>query len=82
MTSQPFSYFSSYFSMISPTNNFLGSLYGLAGDGSSPKKHAVKWVNVCVPKDEGGLGLKCLKDWNAAGIGVRFWELASNYSSL
>ncbi|KAK1285579.1 putative ribonuclease H protein [Acorus calamus] len=46
------------------------------------KQHAVKWSSVCRPKVEGGLGLKLLRDWNSAAMGVRFWEIATNHPSL
>ncbi|KAK1326416.1 hypothetical protein QJS10_CPA01g01883 [Acorus calamus] len=54
----------------------------MLGDGTIPKQHAVKWANICIPKKEGGLGLKSLQDWNDAAMGVRFWEIASNHCSL
>ncbi|KAK1302840.1 hypothetical protein QJS10_CPB12g01232 [Acorus calamus] len=57
------------------------------GASSQPSKKSkaaskVKWMTVCLPKSEGGLGLRRLQEWNKAAMGVRFWELASNHQSL
>ncbi|KAK1280639.1 hypothetical protein QJS04_geneDACA014229 [Acorus gramineus] len=52
--------------------------------GCSPTKklHHLNWLTVCKPFDEGGLGIRRLKDWNTGAQGVRFWDLASNNTSL
>ncbi|KAK1274597.1 hypothetical protein QJS04_geneDACA023318 [Acorus gramineus] len=53
-----------------------------AGEEGRQKQHAVSWDQICLPKDEGGLGLKRLVDWNSAAMGVQLWELASNLPSI
>ncbi|KAK1310312.1 hypothetical protein QJS10_CPA08g00962 [Acorus calamus] len=54
----------------------------LNAEHSHPIQHAVNWDTVCLPKEEGGLGLRRLGEWNDAAMGVRFWEIASNQPSL
>ncbi|KAK1288881.1 hypothetical protein QJS10_CPB19g00364 [Acorus calamus] len=44
--------------------------------------HHVNWATVCLPKEEGGLGLKRIRDWSMAALGARFWEMAAGQSSL
>lgn len=38
-------------------------------------KAKVKWKDVCRPKMEGGLGLKCLRAWNVALVSKHIWNL-------
>ncbi|XP_071734228.1 uncharacterized protein [Rutidosis leptorrhynchoides] len=45
-------------------------------------KAKVKWARVCLPKDEGGLGLKRLKEWNVALMSSLIWRLLTNKQSL
>ena len=40
------------------------------------------WDFICVPKDEGGLGLKKMVDWNRAAILRHIWSLFSRSRSL
>ena len=42
----------------------------------------VKWDVVCLPKSEGGLGIKDLSKFNAALRGRWIWDLASNHNQL
>ncbi|GAV92962.1 zf-RVT domain-containing protein, partial [Cephalotus follicularis] len=44
------------------------------GSGNSHKHSLVKWSKVCLPRQEGGLGIKSLKSWNRKHI---FWTLSS-----
>lgn len=42
-------------------------IYNFLWNGNENRKHAkVAWIDVCMPKKEGGLGNKSLKDWNKA----------------
>lgn len=42
----------------------------------------VSWADVCVPKEEGGLGLRVLKDWNRAAMTKHLWALALKADTL
>ena len=42
----------------------------------------VKWEVVCLPKSEGGLGIKDLAKFNAALRGRWIWELAANHNQF
>ncbi|KAK1307937.1 hypothetical protein QJS10_CPA09g00577 [Acorus calamus] len=44
--------------------------------------HHVDWKTICLPKQEGGLGIKGLKDWAKGSLGAKFWEIATRRSSL
>ncbi|GAV67084.1 LOW QUALITY PROTEIN: zf-RVT domain-containing protein, partial [Cephalotus follicularis] len=44
------------------------------GNGSVFKQSLVKWANVCLPWQEGGLGIKRMKTWNQK---YSFWSLPS-----
>ncbi|KAK1310568.1 hypothetical protein QJS10_CPA08g00017 [Acorus calamus] len=46
------------------------------------KKRIQSWTDVCLPKEEGGLGLKRIGEWNKATMGTRLWEIATNHPSL
>lgn len=58
-------------------NRFLGS-----GNTSEKAKAKVSWVKVCMPKDEGGLGLKSLTDWNKSAVLRHKWSLYTKAWSL
>ncbi|XP_071688975.1 uncharacterized protein [Rutidosis leptorrhynchoides] len=45
-------------------------------------KAKVKWSTICLPKDEGGLGVKRLKEWNIALMVSHIWRLITNKHSL
>ncbi|KHN11400.1 Putative ribonuclease H protein, partial [Glycine soja] len=40
----------------------------------------VKWDTVCLPKNNGGLGIKDLSKFNEALLGKWGWELANNHN--
>nr|GEV10586.1 hypothetical protein [Tanacetum cinerariifolium] len=48
----------------------------------SKGKAKVSWKNVCKPKNEGGLGIKNLGDWNDALLSKHLWNVISNKDSL
>ncbi|KAH1230119.1 TNF receptor-associated factor 1b [Glycine max] len=53
------------------------------GDNHHHKKISwVKWEVVCLPKSEGGLGIKNLSKFNAALRGKWIWDLVSNHNQL
>jgi hypothetical protein len=45
-------------------------------------KAKVSWESICVPKREGGLGLKRLEDWNRAAILKHIWTLFTKSRGL
>ena len=42
----------------------------------------VSWEQVCLPKKEGGLGLKRVEDWNKAAMMKHIWNLFTQAGSL
>ena len=50
--------------------NFLWS-----GDMSSSKKAKVGWDEICLPKEEVGLGLMKSKSWNKAAMMKHIWKI-------
>jgi hypothetical protein len=57
-------------------NRFLWS-------GKDSKAHAkVVWDKICVPKREGGFGIKNLEVWNQASMLNHIWSLFTKASSL
>lgn len=44
-------------------------------DGGRKKYHSVRWPMVCLPKDQGGLGILDLGDMNSALLGKWLWRL-------
>lgn len=42
----------------------------------------VRWAQVCMPKEEGGLGLKRLAEWNVACIARISWMVYSGTDTL
>ncbi|XP_071740858.1 uncharacterized protein [Rutidosis leptorrhynchoides] len=45
-------------------------------------KAKVKWSRICLPKQEGGLGIKRLKEWNVALMASHIWRVLTNKKSL
>ncbi|XP_028063697.1 uncharacterized protein LOC114266935 [Camellia sinensis] len=56
-----------------------GILRAFSWSGTDLRKHSAKiaWDKICVPKNEGGLGLKSLEVWNMAAITKHIWFLFS-----
>ncbi|KAL0439753.1 UNVERIFIED_CONTAM: hypothetical protein Slati_2458300 [Sesamum latifolium] len=48
----------------------------------SRKVHWISWDKLCVPKDEGGLGLKRLGAFNLAMLAKQLWRIISNSNAL
>ncbi|MDV3199971.1 MAG: reverse transcriptase domain-containing protein, partial [Candidatus Phytoplasma australasiaticum] len=46
------------------------------------KKALVAWEALCLPKEEGGLGLRNIKIWNAAILVKVIWDIHRNKNSL
>lgn len=53
-----------------------------SGPDLNPRKAKVAWSEVCKPKDEGGLGIRSLKEVNTVSILKLLWRLLSARQSL
>lgn len=53
-----------------------------SGSADLPKQSKVSWRKVCLPKEEGGLGLKDLRTWNKIYGLKLIWNLFSKSGSL
>lgn len=42
----------------------------------------VSWKNMCYPRNEGGLGIKQLAEWNKAAMGKHLWTLMTSPNNL
>ncbi|GJU88244.1 putative reverse transcriptase domain, reverse transcriptase zinc-binding domain protein, partial [Tanacetum coccineum] len=45
-------------------------------------KAKVSWEDICLPKREGGLGIRCLEVFNIALMTTHIWNIVSNKESL
>lgn len=45
-------------------------------------KAKVSWKKVCLPKEEGGLGLRRLSVWNKFLMATHIWKILSHKESL
>lgn len=45
-------------------------------------KAKVAWKDICLPKDEGGLGIRSVSSWNTALMTVHIWKILSHKESL
>ncbi|GKB07533.1 RNA-directed DNA polymerase, eukaryota, reverse transcriptase zinc-binding domain protein [Tanacetum coccineum] len=45
-------------------------------------KAKVAWKNICKPKNQSGLGIRDLAEWNECLMGKHIWNVASNKESL
>ncbi|GKA04683.1 putative reverse transcriptase domain, reverse transcriptase zinc-binding domain protein [Tanacetum coccineum] len=45
-------------------------------------KSKVSWDDICLPKSEGGLGIRCLKVFNCALMTTQIWNIVTNKESL
>lgn len=53
-----------------------------SGHYENTKSAKISWSNVCLPKKEGGLGLKRIEEWNKACIARLIWLLSLETDSL
>uniref|UniRef100_A0A5B7BNK9 Reverse transcriptase domain-containing protein n=2 Tax=Davidia involucrata TaxID=16924 RepID=A0A5B7BNK9_DAVIN len=58
-------------------SNFLWSRSDLKSN-----KNKVAWAALCTPKNEGGLGIKRLVDWNKASMLRHIWSICTSKESL
>lgn len=52
------------------------------GDATSLGGAKVSWNDICLPKEEGGLGIKSTIEWNHAQILTHLWKVATKSTSL
>ena len=63
--------------LVTLQRNFLWG-----GDKDYKKIPWVKWETICLPKEEGGLGIKEISKFNEALLGKWIWDLASDQQQL
>ncbi|KAE8783439.1 ABC transporter G family member 37 [Hordeum vulgare] len=59
----------------------LARLFWKAGDGR-PKYHMVKWADICMPKDRGGLGIPASRRMNVALMLRWVWRILQGDGGL
>lgn len=52
------------------------------GFDENKKMKPVSWLKICVPRSEGGLGIKQLRNWNTAALGKHLWTILTKPASL
>ena len=53
-----------------------------SGNAGSARRAKIKWESVCLPKEEGGLGLRRVKDLNDSNVMKHIWNLFYKKDSL
>ncbi|XP_074267220.1 uncharacterized protein LOC141590534 [Silene latifolia] len=79
------SYWASIFLIPSNIMNKITSIcrnYLWSGSSEFKKVPNISWSTCCLPKDEGGLGIKEAKVWNKALLGKYVWWLANKKDHL
>ncbi|GJV34630.1 RNA-directed DNA polymerase, eukaryota, reverse transcriptase zinc-binding domain protein [Tanacetum coccineum] len=66
--------------MILETIKKRNSLWNIGDSGKGRAK--VAWIDVCKPKDQGGLGFKSLELWNKTLLVKHLWNVAAKKESL
>ncbi|KAE8791260.1 Heparanase-like protein 2 [Hordeum vulgare] len=59
----------------------LARFFWQAGDGR-PKYHMVKWADICLPKDRGGLGIPASRRMNVSLMLRWVWWILQGYGGL
>ena len=70
-----------WLSILSVPSGVIDSLIGICR-GFLWKRPRVRWVDVCVPREEGGLGLLNLGAWNKCFMLKHFWHILDMRDSL
>lgn len=52
------------------------------GNDDSKTSALVSWQKICVPRSEGGLGVKQLRAWNEVALGKHLWTILTKPQSL
>ncbi|GJV14338.1 RNA-directed DNA polymerase, eukaryota, reverse transcriptase zinc-binding domain protein [Tanacetum coccineum] len=85
LAKNPRMYWASVYLLPTTVINDLEKLFKrfLWNAGDSVKgKARVSWKVVCKPKDQGGLGIKSLKQWNEVLMIRQFWKIIEDKNSL
>lgn len=53
-----------------------------SGNYTGPCQFNVAWADCCLPKDEGGLELKDLMDWNTSAVVYQLWRIINKEKSI
>jgi len=80
-------YFVSFFKAPSGIISSLDSIFSnffFLGEGSEDVRKIawIKWDNICLQRDNGGLGVKMLKEFNISLLGKWVWRLLEERESL
>ncbi|XP_071714268.1 uncharacterized protein [Rutidosis leptorrhynchoides] len=62
--------------------SFAGRVQLIISGDMKRGKVKVKWKDLCVPKNKGGLGIKSMKHWNSALMTRHIWSLLSMKQSI
>ena len=68
--------------LVCDTINSLVKNFLWTGGNNAIGKVSVNWVDTCKPKDQGGLGLRSLRDWNNALMAKHLWNIACDKNSI
>ncbi|KAL2942962.1 hypothetical protein RDABS01_031310 [Bienertia sinuspersici] len=52
------------------------------GTSSSKRMCPVSWEEICLPKHEGGLGVRNILHWNTAAVGKHVWAIARKKDNM
>ena len=64
--------------------NLASALAKFWWSSNPPKRgiHWTKWENVCLPKEEGGIGFRLIHKFNLALLAKQLWRLLQYHDSL
>ncbi|XP_071740793.1 uncharacterized protein [Rutidosis leptorrhynchoides] len=68
-------------SVLASMQVYWASVY-LTPSDSSKGKVKVAWKTICLPKNQGGLGIKPLKRWNEVLLFKQLWKIIAQQESL
>lgn len=79
------SYWTNHFMLPALVHNHIQSImtrFIWKGDAHKKGGARVAWSKLCLPKDEGGLGLKNPKEWNIAQMLIHLCKIITKHNSL
>ncbi|KAJ9535294.1 hypothetical protein OSB04_un001606 [Centaurea solstitialis] len=68
-------------SVVKEIERLLRSFLWSSGEAIKGKAK-VKWGNVCLPREKGGLGVRSLRVWNRTLLAKQVWKIIDNNDSL
>lgn len=60
----------------------IQSCFYWAGDNNKQKYNMVSWPDICMPRDQGGLGIMCSKRMNIALLSRWLWRISQGHGGL